>query len=203
MAISGFSAYCHRVNFLNTPITKIGSLKQLLWAFLIILGWVFLFSPVWAQETSASAPATIETRWDSIWGMKYFQNDIELSNPQLKNLLQSADDPQIKTLLDQSESDSTLGTVGLGTSVAASLVCLLLPATNISLGTLKITVPYLPVQIPALAIGVVAAFFKNAAGAAQFAAVQRYNDKTLKPDPLTWNITPESKGLILNLNYAL
>lgn len=179
-------------------------LNQLLWVFLAVWGWTLLLVPVVAQDVSAAAmPAAIETRWDSLWGMKYFQNDIELSGPQLKSLLQSADDPSINALLGQSESDEILGTLGLCTSVTASLVCLVLPTTNISLGTLKISLPCLPLQIPALAMGVVAAFFKNAAGAAQFSAVQRYNDKAVKPDPITWNFTPESNGLVLNLNYAL
>jgi hypothetical protein len=103
----------------------------------------------------------------------------------------------------ESDSDEALGTLGLCTSVTASLVCLALPTTTISLGTLKITLPCLPVQLPALAIGVVAAFFKNAGGAAEFTAVQRYNDKALQPDPVTWNLVPESGGLVLSLNYAL
>ncbi len=135
--------------------------------------------------------------------MKYYQSGSELSEPRLKSLLQSSDDPQISALVGQSESDETLGTLGLCTSVTASLVCLVLPTTNLSLGTLKISLPYLPLQLPALAMGVVAAFFKNAGGAAQFSAVQRFNDKTLQPNPVTWNLTPESNGLVLDLNYAL
>jgi hypothetical protein len=204
-------------------------LKKIIWGFLAIWGWAFLSLPVMARDVSASAsdanvfnhetfaqpkrvsqpvvstqaPVTIETRWDSLWGMKYYQNDSELSELQLKSLLQSSNDSQIKDLLEESDSDETLGTLGLCTSVTASLVCLVLPTTNLSLGTLKISLPYLPLQLPALAMGVVAAFFKNAGGAAQFAAVQRYNNKAVKPAPLTWNLTPESNGLILDLKYAL
>ena len=170
----------------------------------MILSWIFLSTPAMAQEVStAAAPVTIEIRWDSLWGMKYYQSGSELSEPQLKSLLQSTNDPKISALMGESDSDETLGTLGLCTSVTASLVCLLLPTTNLSLGTVNISLPYLPLQIPALAMGVAAAFFKNAGGAAQFAAVQRYNGKAVKPDPLSWNITPESKGLVLNLKYAL
>lgn len=156
-----------------------------------------------ASAAVSAAPATIETRWDSMWGMKYYQSGSELSGPRLKSLLQSAGDPRISALVGESESDETLGTVGLCTSVTASLVCLLLPTTNLSLGTVNISLPYLPLQIPALAIGVVAAFFKNAAGAARYTAVQRYNDKAATTDPVTWNLIPESSGLVLDLKYAL
>lgn len=148
-------------------------------------------------------PVTIETRWDSLWGMKYYQSGIELSDSQLKNRLQSADDSQINALLGESDSDETLCTLGLCTSVTASLVCLVLPTTNLSLGTLKISLPYLPLQLPALAMGVIAAFFKNAGGAAQFSAVQRYNEKAAEPNPVTWNLVPESSGLVLDLKYSL
>jgi hypothetical protein len=178
--------------------------KRPLCGFLMILGWIFLSAPAMAQDASASsAPATIETRWDSLWGMKYYQGGVELSEPQLKSLLQSSGDPQIELLQEDYESDETLGTLGLCTSVTASLVCLVLPTTNLSLGTLKISLPFLPLQIPALAMGVVAAFFKNAGGAAQFAAVQRYDNKAVQPNPVTWNLVPESNGLVLDLNYAL
>ena len=156
-----------------------------------------------AKGHVTQAPATIEIRWESLGGMKYFQSGSELSGPQLKSLLNSADDPQISTLMGRSESDETLGKLGLGTSVAASLICLALPGTIIPLGTLKISLPYLPLQIPALALGVIGGFFTNAAGAAQFTAVQRYNSKAIKPSPLTWNLTPESNCLVLDLNYAL
>jgi hypothetical protein len=55
-------------------------------------------------------------------------------------------------------------------------------------------------QIPALVLGVVAAFLENAGGAAKYSAVQRYNRQAMKPGPLTWNLDPEAKGM--SLNYA-
>jgi hypothetical protein len=164
-----------------------------------------LLDPVWAQEASAGsseAPAPIETRWDSLWGMKYLQNGRELTEPQLKSLLDPTGDPQTSALLAQSETDETLGLISLGASAAGSAVCLVIPGTIIQVGTLKISLPYLPVQIPALVLGVGASFLSNAGGAAKYTAVQRYNAKAIKPGPLTWNLTPESKGLALGLNYA-
>ena len=164
-----------------------------------------LLGPVGAQEAPAAHPdgfAPIETDWDSLWGMKYLQNGEELSGPRLKSLLVSANDAQTSDLLSQSESDDTLGILCLGASVAGSAVCLVIPGTVIHAGTLDISLPYLPVQIPALALGVAASVLSNAGGAAKYAAVQRYNKMALKPGPLTWNLTPEAKGLALGFNYA-
>jgi hypothetical protein len=176
---------------------------RLLFGFLAVFLGVFPLAPVGAQEASAGssdAPATIETHWDSLWGMKYLQNQTELSESELKGLLDSTGDPQISALLAESESDKTLGLIGLGASAVGSAVCLVIPGTVIHVGSLKISAPYLPLQIPALALGVLAGFLENAGGAARYSAVQRYNRETMKPGPLTWNLDPAVKGL--SLNYA-
>jgi hypothetical protein len=184
---------------ITQPRERIRFMRFLLGFIAVFLG---IFSPlmVGAQETSA-APATIETHWDSLWGMKYFQNGIELSHPQLKSLLDSNGDPQISALLAQSESDKTLGTISLGASAVGSAVCLVIPGTVIHVGSLKISAPYLPLQIPSLLLGVLAAFLENAGGAAQYSAVQRYNREAVKPGPITWNLDPEAKGLALNYAF--
>jgi hypothetical protein len=223
-----FVKKCESEKLSPPQIRRSLGLNKVLWGFFMIFWCAFLLPPAGAQEVSNAAdanvfnnetlaqpepvsrpvvskqaPATIETRWDSLWGMKYFQSGSQLSGQQLDSLLLSADDPQISALLEQSKLDETLGTLGFGTSVAASLICLALPSTIIPLGNLKISLPYLPLQIPALAIGVAAGFFTNAAGAAKFTAVQRYNGQAIKPGSLTWNLTPESNGLVLVLNYSL
>ena len=160
---------------------------------------------VWAQTASTSpsdGPVPIETRWDPLWGMKYFQNDKELSGPRLKSLLDSTNDPQTAALLGRSESDETWGVLALGASVVGSAVCLVIPGSTIDMGGWKISLPYLPIQVPSLALGVVSSFLGNASGAAKYAAVQRYNGKVEKSGPLTWGIEPGPKGLILAMNYT-
>ncbi len=180
--------------------------RYILSFFLTVLFLPFQTSLAWAEGLTvktSNAPMTIEARWDSMWGMGYFQNGQELKGDQLRLLLRSKNDPDINTLVNRSEDDSTLGTLGLGTSVVASLVCLALPSTQIHLGSLNIAAPYLPVQIPALAIGVVAAFFTNAAGAAQYEAVQRYNAPKARPGPVTWDLLPVKDHLAFGLTYHL
>jgi hypothetical protein len=177
--------------------------------FLVLLAaflWAFQAGSGWAKSipaNEASAPATIETQWDSMWGMKYLQNGEELKEPQLKLLLKAKGDPAIDTLIDRSEDDANLAGIGLWSSIIVSIGCLALPSTQIHIGSLNIAAPYLPVQIPALALGVAAAFFTNAAGAAKFDAVQRYNDRKKRPSPVTWEISPESGHMDFDLKYRL
>jgi hypothetical protein len=182
------------------PRESLHFIRALLGVLTIFLA-VFSLAPVWAQEAStgaSDAPAAIETHWDSLWGMKYLQNGTELSESRLKGLLDSSGDPQISALMAESESDKTLGTLSLGGSVVGSAVCLVIPGTVIHLGSLKISAPYLPLQIPSLALGVLAAFLENAGGSAKYSAVQRYNRQAMKPSPLSWNLDPEARGMSLN-----
>jgi hypothetical protein len=135
--------------------------------------------------------------------MKYLQNGEELKEPQLKPLLKSKGDPAIDILIDRSEDEANIAGISLWSSIIVSIGCLALPSTHIHLGSLDIAAPYLPVQIPALAMGVVAAFFTNAAGAAKFEAVQRYNEKKKRPEPVTWELSPESDHMDFDLKYRL
>jgi hypothetical protein len=159
-----------------------------------------------AQEVTkktSDAPTTIEIRWDSMWGIKYFKNDMELTGPQLKGLLYSADNPEINTFFQRSEEDENLSLIALGTSLVGSVVCLVIPGTIIHVGSLTISATYLPVQIPAVLLGVVAGFLSNAAGAAKYDAVQRYNGAVAKPEPVTWGLSADHDSVLLNLKYSL
>lgn len=169
--------------------------------FLWMGGWE---TPVWAQETfSAPTTTVIETHWDGWKGMQYLQNGKTLTGAELKNLIDSSGDPQISDLLAQSESNENWGYIGMGTSLAMSLGCLFIPDSVIQVGGLKVSLPYLPVQIPALLLGVASSFLENAAGADKYTAVQRYNREVRDPGPVTWDISPGPQGLMLDLNYAL
>jgi hypothetical protein len=162
--------------------------------------------PVWAQEAPSGTtplPATIETHWDSIWGMQYRQNGRTLTGLELKNLIDSSGDPRTITLLRKSETNETWGDIGLGGSIALSAACLFLPGTILHVGGWKISLPCLPAEIPALVLGVASTFLGNAAGADKYGAVQRYNRAVKDPGPVTWDISPRQKGLMLDLNYAL
>jgi hypothetical protein len=135
--------------------------------------------------------------------MQYLQNGKTLTGAELKNLIDSSGDPQICALLSRSESNETWGYVGVGTSVAMSISCLFIPDSVIQVGGLKVSLPYLPVQIPALLLGVASSFLENSAGADKYTAVQRYNRAVKDPGPVTWDLSPRPRGLMVNLNYAL
>ena len=180
---------------------------RLFFLFIIAFLWMGRWGPpVWAQGApfgTSPLPAAIETHWDSLWGMQYLQNGRNLTGLELKNLIDSSGDPQTSALLRQSETNETLGDIGLGGSIALSAACLFLPGTIIHVGGWKISLPCLPAEIPALVLGAASTFLGNAAGADKYTSVQRYNRAVKDSGPVTWDISPRQKGLMLDLNYAL
>jgi hypothetical protein len=189
--------------FTSSP-KKITALKP--WGWLIGLLLCLAGQGLWAQDLSAGislVESPIEPHWDSLAGMQYLQNGRLLSGGQLKILVDSFGDPQAQMLLAQSESNETFGYLTLGGSLSGSLVCLFLPDTILHIGNLKISLPYLPVQLPALALGVFSAFLQNAAGSEKYGAVQRYNRKVQAPGAFSWDLSGDKNGPRLNFHYAL
>ncbi len=171
---------------------------------------VFLISslvPVaWAEDASPDSTPTyspIQTHWTTLGGMQYLQNDKVLSGPQLKNAIDSISDPQASSLLSKSESDETLGFFGLGGSVALSVLSLFFPNTHIYVVGLDISTPYLPIAIPGAVLGVAGGLLELEAGTAKYTAVQRYNRVTKQSPSVTWNLSPQNNGLVLDLRYGL
>ncbi len=162
---------------------------------------VFLIFPFvsfgWADDsTPVPAPThpPITTHWTTLGGMQYLQNDKVLSGPELKNVINSIDDPQASALLNKSESDETLGFFGLGGSVILSVGSLFFPNTHIYIFGLDISTPYMPIAVPGAALGIVGGLLELEAGTAKYAAVQRYNRFTKQSDSITWNLTPQKTG---------
>jgi hypothetical protein len=164
---------------------------------------VFLFaSSVWAQaDSSTPTPSPIRTHWTTLDGMQYLQNDKVLNGPELNAVIESLKDPQATALLNKSESDETLGFIGLGGSVGLSLLSLCFQNTHIYVVGLDISTPYLPVAIPGAVLGVVGGLFIFEAGTAKYAAIQRYNQVTHQSDSITWNLSPRNDGLVLEAGY--
>ncbi len=170
------------------------------------LGIYLLAQPVWAKKAKAKptpVPAEIETHWDAWWGMQYLQNGKQLTGQELRNLIDSTNDPKLSALLSQSGTDETLGGVGLGAVIGLNIACIFLPNTNVHVAGLNIGLPNLPVEIPAVVLGFASSYFAGAAGAEKYNAVQGYNRKVKEPGPLTWDLSPRSNGLVLDLKYAL
>jgi hypothetical protein len=174
--------------------------------FFIALFLIFAFdSSVLAknmQPDSTPPFVPIQTHW-TLWdGMQYLRGDQVLSKPELNSLIRSLKDQQATELLAQGESDSTLGGIGVGTSIAASILILFLPGTHFQLLGLNVATPYLPVAAPGTVLGIVGGILEVQGNTEKYAAVQRYNRLTKQDESVTWNLSPQKNGLSLDLGYA-
>jgi hypothetical protein len=169
------------------------------------LAWflIFTFQSLARAKSVSSDPvpavAPIQTHWTTWGGMQYFQNDQLLSGPELKNLIASLKDQEATNLLLKSESDETIGYVGLGSSIFLSILVIFLPNNHIHVVGLDISTPYLPVAIPGTLMGIAGGLLETEAGTAKYAAIQRYNRLTKQPVSVTWNLYPRKNGMGLNL----
>jgi hypothetical protein len=166
----------------------------------------FLFvSTIWAEDKSQDSTIVytpIQTHWTALGGMQYLQNNKVLSGPELKMVISSLNDSQASTLLNQSESDETLGFFGLGGSVALSVTSLFFPDTIIHVAGLNISTPYMPLAVPGAVLGIVGGLLELDSITEKYASVQRYNHVTNQCDSVTWNLSPQEDGLALRLSYA-
>ncbi len=174
--------------------------------FLLVLFLVFTFnSPVLAknaQPDNTPPFAPIQSHW-TLWdGMQYLRNDHVLSEPELNSLIRSLKDQQATELLVSGESDGTLGGIGVGASIVASILILFLPGTHFQLLGLNVATPYLPVAAPGTVLGIVGGVLEAQANTEKYAAVQRYNRLTKQDQSLTWNFSPQKNGIGLNMGYA-
>jgi len=174
--------------------------------FILMLVMTAGASSVFAEEASPDAIATptphpIHTHWTTLGGMQYLQKDKVLTEPELRLDMESLNDKEAVALLNKSESDETLGFISLGASAGFSLLSLVLPDSHIYAVGLDIATPYLPVAIPGAVLGVVGGFFIFEAGTSKYAAVQRYDRLTHQADSITWNLSPQKDGLMLQAGY--
>jgi hypothetical protein len=173
--------------------------------FFLVMILIFSFVPLVQAEddspdsTPASSPIT--THWTTLGGMQYLQNDKVLTGPELKNVIDSLDDQQAKSLLSKSESDETLGFVGLGGSLVLSVGSLFFPNTHIYVVGLDISTPYMPIAVPGAIIGIVGGLLELESSTAKYAAIQRYNRVTKHSDSITWNLSSQNDGLVLEAGY--
>jgi hypothetical protein len=174
--------------------------------FLMVMISVFLFTvSAMAQDDSLdSTPATspITTHWTTLGGMQYLQNDKVLNGSELKTVIESLNDPQANSFLSKSESDETVGFIGLGGSVGLSLLSLLFPNTHIYVIGLDISTPYLPIAAPGAVLGLAGGLLVLESSTAKYAAVQRYDRVTKQSDSITWNLSPRNDGLVLEAGYS-
>jgi hypothetical protein len=174
---------------------------------ILVIVLIFTFvSLVWAEDDTPVPTPThspITTHWTTLGGMQYLQNDKVLSGPELKNVINSIDDQQASALLNKSESDETLGFFGLGGSVVLSVGSLFFPNTHIYIIGLDISTPYMPIAVPGAIIGIVGGLLELEASTAKYTSVQRYNHVTKQSDSVTWNLSPQKNGLVLDLSYGL
>ena len=171
---------------------------------LVLLLAFFPVRLVLAKEKAAPAPATlpsIQTHWATLGGMQYLREGKALSGPELDRTLHALDDRQVDALLGKSESDETLGLVGLGGSVALSVLSLFFPNNHIHVIGLDISTPYLPLAVPGAVLGIGGGLLEMEAGTAKYAAVQRYNRMT-RPGPVAFRICPGDRGLGLRIGCA-
>ena len=168
---------------------------------------IFTFVPlVWADDDALVSTPThspIQTHWTTLGGMQYLQNDKVLSGPELDKAINSLGDQQASALLSKSESDETIGFFGLGGSLVLSVGSLFFPNTHIYVVGLDISTPYMPIAVPGAVMGIIGGLLELEASTAKYTSVQRYNHVTKQPDSVTWNLSPQKNGLVLDLSYGL
>ena len=154
------------------------------------------------QPDNAPSFSPIQPHW-TLWdGMQYLREDQVLSEPELNSLIRSLKDQKATELLVQGESDATLGGIGVGASLLASILILFLPGTHFQLLGLNVATTYLPVAAPGTVFGIVGGILEAQANTEKYAAVQRYNRLTKQDQSLTWNFSPQKNGIGLNMGYA-
>jgi hypothetical protein len=141
--------------------------------------------------------AALQTHWTTLGGMQYLLEGKALSGPELDRTLHTLEDQRVDALLAKSESDETLGFIGLGGSLALSALSLFFPNTHIHVIGLDISAPFLPVAVPGAALGLAGGLLEMEAGTAKYAAVQRYNRLVRPSGPLSWNLSPRNDGWVL------
>jgi hypothetical protein len=170
--------------------------------FLLSLIFIISFaSSLRAQDSAEATPSPLTTHWTTLDGMQYLQNDKVLNGAELKTVIESLNDPQASALLSKSESDETVGFIGLGGSLIFSVGSLFFPNTHIYVVGLDISTPYLPIAIPGAVLGVAGGLLVLESGTSKYAAVQRYNHVTHQSDSITWNLSPRNDGLVLEAGY--
>jgi len=193
-----------------------------LFALLILLSVLFMAGAVSVQADEMVQPHShpmipanppppppirkpIVAKWDLFGGMEYYYDGIKITDDQtLKAFLDTVHDPETDHLLQQSQSDHTLGVVGLVGGSALILGGALSGNTTDNGQQYNLTATSGILFLVGAVVDFGGALFFQESNTTKFTAVERYNQVVRGEPDLSvenWQTTPPPANLSVAFNF--